>query len=166
MWDLKLPKNMFILEEYMKLSPQKREAYVHNTIKEIVEMNESGISISDIEAVTKFFSRKAIEKHLEILVATNEVYTKHIGKTIVFYPNGKLVHGKLQREMRIDENNILKFQIVDNPFGEFLFFHQVARLEMGELIKGGLMIPREKIKELKNFIDSIEKEIEVLKNGD
>jgi hypothetical protein len=165
MWDLKLPKNMFTLEEYMKLSPKKREAFVHNTVKEIVEMNENGISISDIGGATKFFSRKAIEKHLETLVATNEVYTKLIGKTIAYYPNGRLVHGKLQRDMKLDESNVLKFQIVDNPFGEFLFFHQIARTELGELVKGGLLIPRNKIKELKDFIDSIEKEIEELENG-
>ena len=166
MWDIKIPKNLFTLREYRKLSPQKRENYLHNTIKEIVELNENGISISDIREITKFFSRKAIEKHLERLIATNEIYTKRIGKTLVFYPNGKMVHGKLQRELKLDDSNILKFQMVDNPFGEFLFFHQVARTELGEMVKGGLLIPKIKIKELKSFIENINKNIEAIDNED
>jgi len=164
MWELKKPRNLFNLREYRKLSPQKREAYLHNTIKEIIELNQNGISIADIIGITQFFSRKAIEKHLERLLATNEIYTKQIGKTLVFYPNGRLVHGKLQKELKLDENTVLKFQIVDNPFGEFLFFHQVNRTELGELIKGGLLIPKNKIKELKEFIDSINNDAEEINN--
>lgn len=164
MWDLKEPKNMLNLQEYRKLSPKKREAYSGNTIKETIDLNQNGISIADLVAVTQYFSRKAIEKHLGKLLATNEIYNKQIGKTLVFYPNGRLVHGKLQKELKIDDSTILKFQIVDNPFGEFLFFHQIARTELGEQIKGGLLLPKSKIKELKDFIDSIKKDVEVLDN--
>lgn len=164
MWELKGPRNMLNLMECRKLSPQKREAYLQNTIKETIDLNQDGISIADIEEITKFFSRKAIEKHIEKLLATNEIYAKQIGKTLVFYPNGRLVHGKLQKELKIDEDTVLKFQIVDNPFGEFLFFHQITRTELGEQIKGGLLIPKNKIKELKDFVDSIKKDVEVLDN--
>lgn len=164
MFDIKQPKDMFALREYRRLAPQKREAYLQNTVKEIIDLNQNGISIADIIGTTKYFSRKTVEKHLQKLLATNEIYTKQIGKTIVYYPNGRLVHGKLQKEIKIDEDNILKFQIVDNPFGEFLFFHQVIRTDLGEMIKGGLLIPKEKLKELKDFIVSIEKDVGAFKN--
>jgi hypothetical protein len=166
MWNIVEPSRLLTSSEYKTLSPQHREAYLHNIVRETITLNKNGISISDILDTIRISSRKSIEKHLEGLLGTNEIYTKQIGKTTVYYPNGKLVHGKYQKELRLDDDQILKFQIVENSFGEFLFFHQIDRTDLGELIKGGLLIPRSKMKDLKQFIDDVDKTVKVIENGE
>ena len=68
-----------------------KEKMTHGKILVFLRNNPKGLTITEIVRGTKL-SRKAIEKHLQILVLENEIYTKQFGVTKVYYPNHRINH--------------------------------------------------------------------------
>ena len=75
----------------MQGSPVKKEKLIHNSIIELLKNNPKGLTMSEIVRSTKV-SRKAAEKHLQILILENEIYMKQFGVTKVYYPNDRIHH--------------------------------------------------------------------------
>src|SRR3989344_4980820 len=118
--------------------PYEREITIHNDLLNFVRNNSKGVTMTDLVKGTKF-SRKAIEKHLEMLILENEIYMKKFGITKVYYPNRKIKH--------------LDFEKID--YGNRTIWFDVLEGESGLY----LLIQKNKIKKqrisLKNSINSI-----------
>ncbi len=106
--------------------PAKKEKILHNKIIEFLRNNPKGLTMTQIVRGTKF-SRKAIEKHLQILILENEIYMKKFGVTKVYYPNHRIQHFDFEK---LDYNNrTIWFDILENEFGRYLLIQKKKKLK-------------------------------------
>ena len=96
--------------------PSKKEKIIHYKILEFLRNNTKGLTMTELVRATTF-SRKAIEKHLQVLILENEIYMKQFGVTKVYYPNHRIQHFDFER---LDYNNkTIWFDILENEFGKY-----------------------------------------------
>ena len=141
-------------ENFVRLSPKTREKYIHETIKEILNINgHRGVTIPEIEKNT-YLSRKTIEKHLAELKTSNEVYVREFGKRKLYYPNSRLIHDTINESIELDDKKI-NIHLIENPFGRFIYLHETEESEYGNEVKGGIIIPEKKFEKFKEFIENV-----------
>lgn len=105
----------------MALYPAKKEKILHTNITEFLINNPKGLTMTQIVRGTGF-SRKAIEKHLQMLILENEIYMKQFGVTKVYYPNHRVQHFDFEK---LDYNNrTMWFDILENEFGRYLLIQK------------------------------------------
>ena len=86
MLKITLPPNILEKEQYLALSSSQKGEYIHNLLKEILELNTHGVTISQIDKST-YFGRSTIWHHLEILASRAECIKMERGDTEVFHSN-------------------------------------------------------------------------------
>lgn len=128
-------------KENLTNSPFQREEATHTRVLETIKKHPAGLSTLQIEQETNI-SRKAVEKHLQILLMENEVYVKQFGSTRVYYPNHRLHYTDFRY---FDfKNRRIYFDIVDNEFGTYLLIQEKRKEGEKKLItKGSVLIPLE-----------------------
>lgn len=142
---------------YMKLPPNLREKYIHETIKEVIFQYRDGVNITQLTTMLPF-SRKAIEKHLNALVALNECYSKTYGVTVVYFPNSRAIHSILDLELLIS-NKAFRAVEIDNSLGHFIYIQEFEDTTYGRNVKGGLMVPVKDFNEFLTFLNDIKNKI-------
>lgn len=101
--------------------PAKKEKIIHGKVLETLKNNPKGLTMTELVRQTKF-SRKAIEKHLQVLILENEIYMKQFGVTKVYYPNHRIHHFDFEK---INYNNrIIWFDILENEYGKYLLIQK------------------------------------------
>lgn len=120
--------------------PANKEKIIHKKILEILSNTPKGLTMSEIVRITKF-SRKAIEKHLEILILENEIYMKKFGITKVYYPNHRINH--FDFEKLIYNNRTIWFDILENEFGKYLLIQKKKKVENEWVHEHSITIPLE-----------------------
>ena len=107
-------------------SPFSRETETHEKILSHLKSNPRGLSTQEIEEQTKI-SRKAVEKHLQILLFENEIYMKQFGSTRVYYPNHRYHH----IDFKSFEFGKKKFylDLIENDYGKSLLIQQKINLD-------------------------------------
>src|SRR3990167_3230321 len=122
------------------MNQAKRERVTHNEILEFLKNNPKGLTITELARGTKF-SRKSIEKHLQILTLENEIYIKQFGVTKVYYPNHRIPHFDFEK---LDYNNkTIWFDILENEFGKYLLIQKKKKVEDEWLHEHSITIPLE-----------------------
>jgi len=117
-----------------------KEKMTHGKILVFLRNNPKGLTITEIVRGTKL-SRKAIEKHLQILVLENEIYTKQFGVTKVYYPNHRINHLDFER---MDYNNkTIWFDVLENEFGKYLLIQKKKKAENEWVHEHSITIPLE-----------------------
>lgn len=144
-------------DDYKQLSPDEKERFVFNTLKELVEENRDGITKSEILSVTPF-GRKTIDKHLEKLVALNEAYVRRMGGTDVFYPNGRLLHSNAEWKDEID-GKTFRLTLLQNLNGQSIYLQDIEEDDFGEEAKGGILIPRNSFDDFIRWLEEKSEEV-------
>lgn len=147
-------------------SPFSRESETHEKILTHLKAHPRGLTTQEIEQQTEI-SRKAVEKHLQVLLFENEIYMKQVGSARIYYPNHRFQHldfvffdvGKKRYYLDLIENN----------YGKSLLLQQKIQENGKWIMKGGLFIPLEATKEfmknLNNILKSKRLREEIKKNG-
>lgn len=124
----------------MALYPAEKEKIIHNKILEFLRNNPKGLTMTQIVRGTKF-SRKAIEKHLQMLILENEIYMKQFGITKVYYPNHRIPHLDFER---LDYNNkTMWFDILENEYGRYLLIQKKKKQNNEWVHEHSITIPLE-----------------------
>ncbi|MGI0069215.1 MAG: hypothetical protein ACREAN_03055, partial [Nitrosopumilaceae archaeon] len=134
---LKLPQ-VLDKEQYLKLPTQEKERYARETIKETVNSNPDGVTVPQLAKALPFDAR-TIAKHLEVLTHTNDVYTVPIGATILYLPNGRLMHA-VPLDPLIIKDRVYQAHVLQNRLGQFVFIQEKRKTDYSEEASGGLMI--------------------------
>ena len=122
--------------------PPRKEKLMHSKILEFLINNPKGLTMTQLVRGTKF-SRKAIEKHLQVLVLENEIYMKQFGVTKVYYPNHRVPHLDFER---LDyDNKTIWFDILENEFGRYLLMQKKKKAEDEWVHEHSITIPLEQI---------------------
>ena len=120
--------------------PAKKETIIHDKVLEILKGNPKGFTMTEIVRNTKF-SRKAIEKHLQVLILENEIYMKQFGVTKVYYPNHRVHHFDFEKLSY--NNKIIWFDILENEFGRYLLIQKKKKDNGNWVHEHSITIPLE-----------------------
>ena len=133
-------------------SPFTRESETHEKIHSHLKSNSRGLSTQEIEQQTKI-SRKAVEKHLQMLLFENEIYMKQFGSTRVYYPNHRYHH----IDFKSFEFGKKKFylDLIENDYGKSLLIQQKIKENDKWLTKGSVFIPLEASKDFVNNLKEV-----------
>ena len=118
--------------------PTERERIIHEKLLEYLKQNSKGLTMTELVKGSGF-SRKAIEKHLNMLILENEIYMKQFGVTKVYYPNHRIQHFDFER---LDYNNkTIWFSILEGEFGVYLLIQKKKKLENKWIHEHSITIP-------------------------
>lgn len=157
--DLIEPKFDYTAEDLKAMSPEDKKKFARAILKRILENNPNGITIPQLKEISDFNSR-TITKHMEYLTAIREAYKRQFGpRTVLYYPNGRVMHPTLDREYRIG-NKYYSFTMIQNPFGEFLYVQEKTKDEYNlYTVTGGIVVQKENIPDLIKHIEDFSKEV-------
>ena len=133
------PNNFLNSGELMSLKPNQRKNYVQNKIIEILELNENGVTVSEVVNATGF-EKITVWRHLENLTATRDAYKKERSGLVIYYKNGRLGHPSHRETCEIGRK-IYVFDKLENNDGEFICIQEKEKDLFGKVIvNGGIMI--------------------------
>ena len=125
---------------------------ISKKVLELLKNNPKGLTMTELVKNTKF-SRKAIEKHLEILIIENEIYMKKFGVTKVYYPNHRIHHFDFEK---LNYNNkTIWFDILENEFGKYLLIQKKKKEDNEWVNEHSITIPLEQTKNFLNVLNKI-----------
>ncbi|MBI2102065.1 hypothetical protein HYT53_05645 [Candidatus Woesearchaeota archaeon] len=128
---LNLPENILGKEQYAALSTYQKGEYVTNLLKQIVELNPQGVTISQIDKAIKL-GHSTIWHHLEKLADSAFCLKMERGDTAVYNFNKVLdeledchIQGKFYH---------YDFDLIENIFGKFVRIQTKQEDQSGNLI--------------------------------
>lgn len=136
----------------MQSSPFEKEKIIHNSILELLRTNPKGLTMSEIVRSTKV-SRKAAEKHLQVLILENEIYMKQFGVTKVYYPNNRIHHFDFEH---LNYNNkTIWFDILENEYGKYLLIQKKKKVGNEWVHEHSITIPFEQCNQFLRALNKI-----------
>lgn len=147
-------------------SPFNRESETHEKIHTHLKAHPRGLTTQEIEEQTNI-SRKAVEKHLQILLFENNIYMKQVGSARIYYPNHRYHH----LDFNYFDVGKKRFYIdlIDNNYGKSILIQQKIKEGDKWIMKGSVFIPldasQQFLKSLKDILNSKKLKEEIKKNG-
>ncbi len=132
--------------------PAKKEIIIHSRVLDFLKNNPKGLTMTQLVQGTKF-SRKAIEKHLQVLVLENEIYMKKFGVTKVYYPNHRIHHFDFEKLKY--NNRIIWFDILENEYGKYLLIQKKKKADNKWVHEHSITIPLEQTKQFSKVLNKI-----------
>lgn len=146
-------------------SPFSRETETHEKIHTHLKAHPRGLTTQEIEQQTSI-SRKAVEKHLQMLLFANDIYMKQVGSARIYYPNHRYHH--------LDFNYFdvgkkrFYLDLIENDYGKSILIQQKVKDADKWQTKGSIFIPFDAspqfLKNLRNILNS-KRLKEGIKNG-
>lgn len=133
------------------MHPSKREKIIHENLLEFLKEHPKGLTMTELVDGTGF-SRKAIEKHLQVLILENELYMKQFGVTKVYYPNHRIQHFDFE-SLRYD-NKIIWFNVLEGEQGLYLLIQKKRKVNGVWQHEHSITLP---LKESDNFLKVLSK---------
>lgn len=161
MLKLNLPQNMLEKEQYLALASNQKGEYIHNLLREILELNPKGITISQIDKAT-YLGRATIWHHLEVLASRGECMKIERGDTEVFHSNKVIVP---LEELDINSDYYTYwFHVVENTYGKFIHIQAKQQDKSGNVIThSGVILQSNVVDDVINSLNKI-KEIHLNKD--
>lgn len=150
------------MQKEVGASPFSRESETHEKIHSHLKAHPRGLTTQDIEQQTNI-SRKAVEKHLQMLLFSNDIYMKQVGSARIYYPNHRYHHLDFQY-FDIGKKRFY-IDLIENDYGKSILIQQKIKEGDKWVTKGSVFIPLEAsndfIKNLNNILKSkkLQKEI-------
>lgn len=147
-------------KEFEGLSTEQRERHYETVIRKILDNSNEGVTISNIqELVPYFYSDKTVQRYLDKLVNTNFAYKKLIGRTYIYFHNGRLLHEVLKEDISIGKK-LYSFYHIKNPEGEFIFIQEKKKTELNIItLSGGIIIEKEFFSEFLGHLNDINRKV-------
>ena len=150
---------LYTEKEFEGLSHSQKEKHGEYVIKHILENAKESIIISQIKESVQYLNEKTIQRYLDKLVNTNVAYKKLIGRTYVYYLNGRLLHESLKEDMQAGDK-LYSFFHIKNPDGEFIFIQEKKKGEFKDFsITGGILIKADYFDNLLEHLIEVNKKI-------
>ena len=159
MQNIILPQNMLEKEQYLALPSLQKEEYIDNILKEILKINTTGVTVSQIDK-SIYFGRSTIWHHMELLAAKGECLRIEVGDTDMYHLNEVI---KPLKELQLKGGKlgaIYTFDLVKNTYGEYV---RVQRKRESRTTathtRQGVIIP---YSSFNNFLDTLNTIKEIL----
>lgn len=133
-------------------SPFVRESETHEKIHTHLKAHPRGLTTQDIEQQTGI-SRKAVEKHLQMLLFENNIYMKQVGSARIYYPNHRFHH--LDFTFFDIGKKRFYLDLIDNNYGKSILIQQKINENGKWLMKGSVFIPLDAVKDFQKNLNAI-----------
>lgn len=161
---LELPKTILKPEDVLSLSPSDRDRYMDRLLFQILELNQKGATIPEIEEATGL-NRNTVTKHLDRLVSLREAFKIQRGILSIYYRNGRVVHAKNIEHKFAKDKRYSFFRLV-NDEGKFVYIQEKEANVYGTVIvKGGIIIRDEDLFEFLNELQKFMLEVSNLESS-
>lgn len=127
---------------------------LEDKIYKIVKNKSDGVSAGEIAEILEK-TKNTVLKELRALESEREIYSAKVGNTLVWYPNGRLIHPYLETfiEMR---GKPYRLSIQEGKSGPLLQIQERSySLLDGERVEGAIFLEYDAIEELVKGIDEI-----------
>ena len=152
---LNLPKEVLRKEAFKTLPAKGKEEYLSNLLIKILELNQEGITISQIKEATGL-TYSTIWHHLEILSCTAQGKKISHGNLDVYYPTGTSNHLNDYSKGKA----IYTISTVENNEGKFVCIHEKRENRSGNhTVCKGITIPVEIVDKLISELEKIKKSV-------
>ncbi len=132
---------LLTLNEYEKLPAQEKETYVKEILRQTLQLNPSGLTVTQLKQKLSF-DRRIIEKHLSIMEFTNEIYSFKLGNNKLYIPNHKAMHEATSYSERLGRHEYQVYTL-HNKLGDFAIIQQKDLQKNSIDVTGGIQIPLE-----------------------
>lgn len=144
--------DLFKKRQYDNLSGDDKNKFIRHILIELLKDNPNGITANQLEMFLPF-DVKTIRKHLEYLTAIRESYSIQIGRTYVYYPNGKLARFANFEDIEIGSKYYSFFDI-KNQYGNFVYLQEKEKDVYNTFkVTGGLLVEKEKVADFISRLD-------------
>jgi len=150
---------MLSKHEYQKMPSGEKETHIKEILRQTLALNPSGVTVTQLKQELPF-DRRIIEKHLDVMEYTNEIYSFKLGSNKLYIPNHKAMHEATSYSERL---NHYEYQVytLRNKLGDFAVIQQKDLKRSSQDITGALQIPLEQfekfVKYLSRSISDMEK---------
>jgi hypothetical protein len=151
--EISLP-NLVSETEYQKMSPHAKETYIKGALRQILNNNPHGVTVTQLHQALRH-DRRIIEKHLELMQFTNEVYTVKLGSNVLYVPNHKAMHEATSHFEKFGDNEYQVYTL-NNRLGDFAVIQQRRPNRDTKEITGSLQIP---LKDYVGFVNYLRRTI-------
>jgi len=150
---INIPKNTLDKSSLKSLPAKEKEEYVRNLLREILQLNPGGVTISQIKEATGL-TYSTLWHHLEVLSSTAQGYKISHGSLDIYYPPGKI-----EPLTEIDHDNAkYVISLTENPNGHFLCIQEQRQNRRGnQTICRGIAIPTPIIDDLIKVLNKVKK---------
>ena len=156
-----LPQNVLEKDKYGALSSSQKGEYVHTLLKQVLELNPKGITVSGIDKAT-YLGKSTIWHHLELLASRAECLKVEMGDTAIYHSN--VVLASLKELGTKDKYFNYSFHLVENFLGRFARVQAKQDDKSGNnIVVSGMLINPDS---LGDFLNSLGKIKENHLNGD
>ena len=138
-------------EEKKGINPAEKEKIIHSMLIEYLKKNPKGLTMTELVGGTGF-SRKAIEKHLQVLILENEIYMKQFGVTKAYYPNHRIQHFDFEKLPY--DNKIIWVDVLEGEQGLYLLIQKKKKVNGEWKHEHSITLP---LKEGNNFLRVLDK---------
>lgn len=130
------------VKEILAMRPQDRKRYVGHIIREIVQLNQCGVTISEVSRVTGL-QRNDVMKHLDHLVVTRQATCLTRGTGRIYYPLDKVLAEVEYRDKNV-ENRFYRIHRIQDDGQTYIVVQEIEVDETRSLVvKGGILVPSE-----------------------
>jgi hypothetical protein len=144
-------------QEYLKLPPSERELYIREILRQTIRCNIEGVTVTLLANKLPFGAR-TIEKHLSVLVHTNEIYSVKIGNTQLFLPNSIPMHPAKKNSFETKDREYTAYML-QNKLGEFVFIQEKKKKEFTDEVGGGILVPLNDFNKFVKFLSTFKNEM-------
>jgi len=159
--------NKLSLEEMQSLSPEERSRYYERYLFELIKLHsKEGLTQAELEKITGI-NANTLGKYLELLSSKRKVYRSKKGRSIIYYPNGKIAHSLSEKDLTIIDANTgfekrYRFYLIENPEGQQLYIQEKEIDNNGfENVVAGITISKSGLYDFVCMLNKIEKIDEV-----
>ena len=150
---LNLPQNILAKEQYSALSTFQKGEYVTNLLKQILELNPNGVTISQVDKAIHL-GHSTVWHHLENLADRAYCMKMERGDTAVYNFN-KLIDTLEDCDIQ-GKFNFFDFDMVENIFGKFVRVQLQQEGTNGNLVaNSGVIISAQFFPEVVNSLVKI-----------
>jgi hypothetical protein len=151
MRDINRPEVVLSNEERQRLPPYEKEHYIKQVIRETVHLNPNGVTANQI-AKAFTIDPRIVDKHLSVMVHTNEIYTQSFDETVVYFPNTRALHPISHDTFPLaDDLEVQSFKL-HNRLGDFVFIQAKKKNEFRVDVNSGMLIPMDKFPDFVQYL--------------
>ena len=136
---INLPKEILKHEAFKVLSAKEKEEYIRNLLRKILELNQEGITISQIRE-SSGLTYSTVWHHLEVLSYTAQCHKISRGNIDVYYPMGESSHLNEYAKDKV----LYSIDFIEESKGAFVRIHEKRQNNSGNwVVCSGLSVPFE-----------------------
>jgi hypothetical protein len=136
--------------EYQRMPADEKETHIKEILRQTLKLNSSGVTVTQLKQKLPF-DRRIIEKHLDVMEFTNEIYTFKLGSNKLYVPNHKAMHEATKYSERLGFNEYQVYTL-HNKLGDFAVIQQRDLKKDSQDIIGGLQIPLEHYEQFVKYL--------------